>query len=109
VLVAEPTSCLVGIATAVIDPYAGYARGLAEGLPAARLVVDHFNAVRLANRALDEVPTGAAGHARPQRPTRRPELEGEDEGGSIEVEERHVMAARWRRPPTPCSPWGCRA
>ena len=54
-LAAKPTSWLVGIATAVIDPYAGYARGLAEGLPAARLVVDHFHAVRLANQALDEV------------------------------------------------------
>ena len=46
---------LVGISTAVIDPYSGYARGLAEGLPNARLVVDHFHAVRLANQALDEV------------------------------------------------------
>lgn len=54
-LSSKPTSWLVGIATAVIDPYAGYARGLAEGLPHARLVVDHFHAVRLANQALDEV------------------------------------------------------
>ena len=51
----KPEPWLAGIATAVIDPYAGYARGLAEGLPAARLVVDHFHAVRLANQALDEV------------------------------------------------------
>ncbi len=54
-LSAKPASWLVGIATAVIDPYAGYARGLAEGLPRARLVVDHFHAIRLANAALDEV------------------------------------------------------
>lgn len=54
-LAAKPEPWLAGIATAVIDPYAGYARGLAEGLPAARLVVDHFHAVRLANQALDEV------------------------------------------------------
>lgn len=54
-LSSKPTTWLVGIATAVIDPYAGYARGLAEGLPGARLVVDHFHAVRLANQALDEV------------------------------------------------------
>ncbi len=46
---------LANIATAVIDPYSGYARGLAEGLGHARLVVDHFHAVRLANQALDEV------------------------------------------------------
>ncbi len=54
-LKAKPEPWLAGIATAVIDPYAGYARGLAEGLPRARLVVDHFHAVRLANQALDEV------------------------------------------------------
>lgn len=52
---AKPPRWLEGIATAVIDPYSGYARGLAEGLPHARLVVDHFHAVRLANQALDEV------------------------------------------------------
>ena len=52
---AKPEPWLAGIATAVIDPYAGYARGLAEGLPRARLVVDHFHAVRLGNQALDEV------------------------------------------------------
>ena len=54
-LAAKPPRWLEGIATAVIDPYSGYARGLAEGLPHARLVVDHFHAVRLANQALDEV------------------------------------------------------
>jgi transposase len=52
---AKPPRWLAAIATAVIDPYSGYARGLAEGLPGARLVVDHFHAVRLANQALDEV------------------------------------------------------
>jgi transposase len=54
-LTAKPERWLAGIATAVIDPYSGYARGLADGLPRARLVVDHFHAVRLANQALDEV------------------------------------------------------
>ncbi len=52
---AKPPRWLADIATAVIDPYSGYARGLAEGLPHARLVVDHFHAVRLANQALDDV------------------------------------------------------
>ena len=52
---AKPERWLAGIDTAVIDPYSGYARGLAEGLAHARLVVDHFHAVRLANQALDEV------------------------------------------------------
>jgi transposase len=54
-LQAKPPRWLGGIRTAVIDPYSGYALGLAEGLPNARLVVDHFHAVRLANQALDEV------------------------------------------------------
>ena len=54
-LQAKPERWLAGIATAVIDPYSGYARGLAEGLAHAALVVDHFHAVRLANQALDEV------------------------------------------------------
>ena len=54
-LAAKPPVWLGGIETAVIDPYAGYARALAEGLGHARLVVDHFHAVRLANQALDEV------------------------------------------------------
>jgi transposase len=52
---AKPPRWLAGITTAVIDPYSGYALGLADGLPRARLVVDHFHAVRLANQALDEV------------------------------------------------------
>jgi transposase len=39
----------------LLDPYAGYARGLADGLHHADLVVDHFHAVRLANAALDDV------------------------------------------------------
>lgn len=54
-LAAKPAPWRARVATAVIDPYQGYARGLAEGLPRARLVVDHFHAVRLANAALDEV------------------------------------------------------
>lgn len=52
---AKPERWLAGISTAVIDPYSGYSRGLAEGLAHARFVVDHFHAVRLANQALDEV------------------------------------------------------
>ena len=52
---AKPQRWLANIATAVIDPYSGYARGLADGLSHAQLVVDHFHAVRLANQALDEV------------------------------------------------------
>ena len=39
----------------VIDPLQPYATGVAEKLPDARLVVDHFHVIRLANAALDEV------------------------------------------------------
>ena len=39
----------------VIDPYQPYATAVAAQLPDARLVVDHFHTVRLANTALDEV------------------------------------------------------
>jgi transposase len=54
-LAARPAPWLGAIATVTLDPYAGYARGLADGLPHADLVVDHFHAVRLANAALDDV------------------------------------------------------
>jgi transposase len=39
----------------VIDPFQPYATAAARSLPDARLVVDHFHVVRLANAALDEV------------------------------------------------------
>lgn len=52
---ARPAPWLAGIAAVTLDPYAGYARGVADGLPHADLVVDHFHAIRLANAALDEV------------------------------------------------------
>ena len=39
----------------VIDPYQPYATAVAQALPEARLVVDHFHVIRLANAALDEV------------------------------------------------------
>jgi transposase len=54
-LAARPAPWLAGIRAVTLDPYAGYARGVADGLPDADLVVDHFHAVRLANAALDEV------------------------------------------------------
>lgn len=44
-----------GIRVVALDPFRGYAKGIREGLPKARQVVDHFHAVRLANAALDEV------------------------------------------------------
>jgi transposase len=54
-LAARPAPWLAAIRAVTLDPYAGYARGLADGLPHAELVVDHFHAVRLANAAVDEV------------------------------------------------------
>jgi transposase len=54
-LSAKPTPWLAGIRHVVIDPYQPYATAIAKGLPAARLVVDHFHVIRLANAALDEV------------------------------------------------------
>lgn len=51
----KPRRWRQGIATVAIDPYRGYARGVADALPRAGLVVDHFHTVRLANAALDEV------------------------------------------------------
>jgi transposase len=54
-LAGKPQRWLAGIRHVVIDPYQPYATAVAGGLPAARLVVDHFHVIRLANTALDEV------------------------------------------------------
>ena len=51
----KPAPWLAGIRHVVIDPYQPYATAVAAGLPDARLVVDHFHVIRLANAALDEV------------------------------------------------------
>lgn len=52
---AKPKPWLEGIRTVTLDPHRGYAKGIATGPPAARLVVDHFHAIRLANLATDRV------------------------------------------------------
>jgi transposase len=52
---AKPAPWLEGIDHVVIDPYQPYATAVAAGLPDARLVVDHFHVIRLANAALDEI------------------------------------------------------
>jgi transposase len=54
-LAGKPQPWLDGIRHVVIDPYQPYATAVARGLPGARLVVDHFHVIRLANTALDEV------------------------------------------------------
>ena len=54
-LAAKPARWAAGIRHAVIDPYQPYATALANQVPDAKLVVDHFHIIRLANAALDEV------------------------------------------------------
>jgi Transposase len=54
-LTAKPAPWLAGIRNVVIDPYQPYATAVAAGLPDARLVVDHFHVIRVANAAPDEV------------------------------------------------------
>src|SRR4249919_931657 len=54
-LAAKPAPWRAGIRHVVIDPYQPYATAVAVQLPEARLVVDHFHVVRVANTALDEV------------------------------------------------------
>jgi transposase len=51
----KPAPWRAGIRHVVIDPYQPYATAVAAQLPDARLVVDHFHVIRLANTALDEV------------------------------------------------------
>ncbi len=52
---AKPTRWSAGIQHAVIDPYQPYATALANKVPNAKLVVDHFHVIRLANSALDDI------------------------------------------------------
>ena len=63
---ARPTDWLAGVTTVAIDPHRGYANGVAVHLDHARLVVDPFHAVALANRAVDDVrrrvQQGTLGH-----------------------------------------------
>jgi transposase len=54
-LASKPEPWRAGIRHVVIDPYQPYATAVARSVPGARLVVDHFHVVRLANAALDEV------------------------------------------------------
>jgi transposase len=52
---ARPRDWLVGVATVAIDPWRGYASALVASLGHARVVVDHFHAIRLANAVVDQV------------------------------------------------------
>jgi transposase len=46
---------LAGVRVVAIDPFRGYANGVATKLPKAALVVDPFHVIALANRAIDQV------------------------------------------------------
>ena len=51
----RPVAWLAHIATVALDPWRGYASALFTPLGHARVVVDHFHAVRLANVVVDQV------------------------------------------------------
>jgi transposase len=51
----RPEEWLAGIEVVALDPFRGYANGLISRLGHAEVVVDHFHAVALANKAIDDV------------------------------------------------------
>jgi Transposase len=53
---------LAGIGTVALDPWRGYASALVVPLGHARVVVDHFHAIKLANTVVDQA---AGGPSRP--------------------------------------------
>ena len=57
-LAARTEAFRAGIEVVVIDPHAGYAAAVRAALPDARVAVDHFHLVMLANAAVDHDPTG---------------------------------------------------
>jgi transposase len=52
---ARPAGWLARIGTVALDPWRGYASALVAPLGHARVVVDHFHAIRLANLVVDQV------------------------------------------------------
>jgi transposase len=72
-LASKPLPWLARIRHVVIDPTKPYATAVAAGLPDARLVVDHFHVIRLANAALDEVRRRTQQATTGHRPSRRVE------------------------------------
>jgi transposase len=52
---AQSRGWLAGVATVALDPWRGYASALVAPLGHARVVVDHFHAIRLANTVVDQV------------------------------------------------------
>jgi transposase len=54
-LAARPHDWLTQIGTVALDPWRGYASALLAPLGHARVVVDHFHAIRLANTVVDQI------------------------------------------------------
>jgi transposase len=54
-LAARPPAFRAAVKVVVIDPHAGYAAAVRAALPQARIAVDHFHLVMLANRAVTAV------------------------------------------------------
>jgi transposase len=54
-LLARPRSWLAQVAMVALDPWRGYASALVAPLGHARVVVDHFHTIRLANTVVDQV------------------------------------------------------
>jgi transposase len=52
---ARPRDWLAQVTTVALDPWRGYASALTVPLGHARVVVDHFHAIRLANAVVDQV------------------------------------------------------
>jgi transposase len=52
---ARPAAWLAQVGTVALDPWRGYASALVASLGHARVVVDHFHAIRLANTVVDQV------------------------------------------------------
>jgi transposase len=52
---ARPASWLAGVGRVALDPWRGYASALVAPLGHAKVVVDHFHAIRLANTVVDQV------------------------------------------------------
>jgi transposase len=63
---ARPCDWLAQVGTVALDPWRGYASTLVAPLGHARVVVDHFHAIRLANAVVDQVrrrtPQATLGH-----------------------------------------------
>jgi transposase len=68
---ARPRAWLAQVGTVTLDPWRGYASALVVPLGHARVVVDHFHAVRLANGGGSGPPANPADHPGASRPQAR--------------------------------------